>query len=715
MDIADYIDEVVLSLVTKAINHVASIAEIRSDIDRAATAVEELNALIENGAAERDIAAKSGEMTKIAGIVLERAEGLDHETALISMDINEVMGSVEDLNAARLKSDRENRGKTMFLARMSHELRTPMNAIIGMSELAEREYGRPVCLEHIRDIKQAGANLLSIINDILDFSKMESGNFQITHSPYGAASVFNDVINITRVRLADSPVRLITGIDPDIPSKMTGDAGRVRQMLLNLLSNAVKYTKNGFIKFTASCEKEGETVLLRFAVEDSGVGIKQEDIGRLFGDFERADMERNTGIEGAGLGLSIARTLCRAMGGDISVESEYGKGSVFTASVRQSFGPCEPVGNIEGKTSADTRNLGVNFTAPGCRVLVVDDIDVNLKIAKGLLAPFEMKIDACSSGDAALSMVRENEYDLIFMDHMMPGMDGMETTAAIRAAPGEYFGTVPIIALTANAVSGMKDMFLENGFNDFLSKPIDVHRLYKLMERWVPREKRVKSGRRVHESDSTPETGLKIEGLDASHGLASTGGTVEGYVKVLEAYCRDADKRIEILSSVPDESGLAAFITQVHALKSASASVGADEISRFAAKLEEAGKNGDVDFIAARLSMFRENLSGLVGRIRLALVERAHNGESGVNAEKADSTYLQETLSRLRNALLAENVGEADAILKEFETTPANSKTKETLTAVAALVLTSEFGSAAGMIDDLRSRSGTSHSVKTKV
>ncbi|MDR1470902.1 MAG: response regulator [Synergistaceae bacterium] len=703
MDIADYIDEIVLSLVTKAINHVASIAEIHSDIADVKAMAEDLNALIENGMSGHDIAAKSKETAKISRIALERADNLEHEVAGISMDINEVMGSVEDLNAARLKSDRENKSKTLFLARMSHELRTPMNAIIGMSELAEREYGRPECLEHIRDIKQAGANLLSIINDILDFSKIESGNLQITPSVYDATSLFNDVTTIIRVRLAESPVQLITSIDPDIPSQMTGDAGRIRQVLLNLLSNAVKYTKNGFIKFTSSCEKESQTktAILRFVIEDSGIGIKPEDIRRLFGDFERVDMERNTDIEGAGLGLSIARSICRAMGGDISVTSEYGKGSVFTATILQSFDRgCEPIGDIDKKNSSNARSPGVSFTAPGLRVLVVDDIEVNLKIAKGLLAPFEMTVDTCSSGEAALSMVRENEYDLVFMDHMMPGMDGIEATCSIRSLEGGRFNSLPIVALTANAVFGMKEMFLENGFNDFLSKPIEIHRLYELMGRWIPKEKRVKSERGAYENNSQPETYLKIEGLNVSSGLASTGGTMEGYIKVLETYCRDAEKRLEILSGAQDENGLASFTTQIHALRSASASIGADALSRMAAALEEAGRNGGIDFISTELAAFCENLSSLAGRIRLALAEDTRRAESGAG-DGDSSPACQETLSRLTSALLAENVGEADALLDELEAMPTSLKTRKTLSEIAGLVLTSEFETAAGMIGDL--------------
>jgi signal transduction histidine kinase/FixJ family two-component response regulator/HPt (histidine-containing phosphotransfer) domain-containing protein len=696
MDIADYIDEVVLSLVTKAINHVASIAEIHSDIRAVKDMAGDLNALIKNGAAGPGIDAKSGEMAKIAGIVLERAEALGHEVALMSMDINEVMGSVEDLNAARLKSDKENRSKTLFLARMSHELRTPMNAIIGMSELAEREYGRPVLLEHIRDIKQAGANLLSIINDILDFSRIESGDVQITPSSYYAASLFNDVTTIIRVRLADSPVRLITSMDPDIPSKMIGDAGRIRQVLLNLLSNAVKYTKNGFIKFTSSCEREGETASLRFVIEDTGIGIKHEDIGRLFGDFERVDMERNTGIEGAGLGLSIARSLCRAMGGDISFKSEYGKGSVFTAAIRQSFIPgCEPIGNIDDDNFANSPVHGAGFTAPGFRVLVVDDIEVNLKIARGLLAPFEMSVDTCSSGEAALSMALEKEYDLVFMDHMMPGMDGIEATRSLRSLEGGRLARLPIVALTANAVSGMKEMFLENGFNDFLSKPIEIQRLYELMGRWIPKGVRAESKRGARENDPLHDSSLEIEGLDTSRGLAATGGTVGGYMNVLELYCRDTEGRLELLRRAAGEGDLVLFTTHVHALKSASASIGALEISRFAAELEAAGKNGDTGFIGANLEPFIEKIIAATDRIKSALSRKTAFLPSG------KCHGMGESLNLLKDAIASENIGSVDKILASQAGEPLDEKTRHCLSKISDLVLVGEFREALSIAEEL--------------
>jgi CheY-like chemotaxis protein len=515
-----------------------------------------------------------------------------------------------------------------------------MNAIIGMSELAVREYGKPAGLNFIAEIRQAGTNLLSIINDILDFSKIEAGSLQINQALYETVSLLNDVMTII--------------------------------------------------------QGQGNTALLRFIVEDSGIGIKPEDIRRLFGDFERVDMERNTGIEGAGLGLSRARSLCRAMGGDISVESEYGKGSVFTAVMLQSFDcGCKLIENIDEKNPANTRNVSVSFIAPGFRVLVVDDIKVNLKIAKGLLAPFEMDVDTCPSGEAALSMVRENEYDLIFMDHMMPEMDGIETTAAIRAMDGEYFKTVPIIALTANAISGMREMFFENGFNDFLSKPIEIRRLYELMDRCIPRDRKVKSERRAYNSGFQPKTGMEIEGLNTPRGLASTGGTVAGYIKVLETHCRDAEKRLKILSDAPDENNLSPFTTQVHALKSASASIGAEEISCLAAELEEAGKNCDTEFIRANLDAFLEKLTAATERIKTVISKKQAISPDGKRQN------MGESLNLLKSALASENIGNVDKILASLTGEALDEAARDCLSRISDLVLVGEFEEALKMTESL--------------
>ncbi|MDR1922011.1 MAG: response regulator, partial [Candidatus Adiutrix sp.] len=368
--------------------------------------------------------------------------------------------------------------KSMFLARMSHEIRTPMNAIIGMSELAARDYGRPEALECIESIRRAGVNLLTVINEILDFSKIEAGSLEIASAPYETAALVNDVLNIIRVRLADKPVELKTDISPDFPGILIGDEARVRQILLNLLSNAVKYTQEGFVKLSASSAGLGDgKVKLTFVVEDSGLGVKSEDIPKLFSEFTRLDLIRNQNVEGAGLGLSITMRLCQAMGGEVEVKSEYGRGSVFVATITQSFTDPRPMGALTESARGAQEAPGAGFVAPAARVLVVDDIAMNIAVAEGLLSPYQVKVDSCRSGEEAVRLIQEKRYDFILMDHMMPGMDGIETTRAVRALEGTYFKEVPIIALTANAMSGMREMFLENGFNDYISKPIELSAL----------------------------------------------------------------------------------------------------------------------------------------------------------------------------------------------------------------------------------------------
>jgi signal transduction histidine kinase/CheY-like chemotaxis protein/HPt (histidine-containing phosphotransfer) domain-containing protein len=630
--------------------------------------------------------------------------------AAFNIFVSHMRDSLEEQNvtliALNRRAEAASRAKSEFLARTSHEIRTPMNAIIGMSELANREYGNSKGLGYLRDIRQAAANLLAIINDILDFSRIESGNYQITPAKYDTSSLLHDTLSIIMMRLMERPLELIVEIDPNIPSSLIGDELRVRQILLNLLSNAVKYTNEGFVKFRAWCEtKSGDekTALLSFEISDSGIGIKTEDMPKLFEHFVRLDDERNTNVEGTGLGLSISRLLCEAMGGRIHSASEYGVGSTFTATIVQGIADERPIGPMDVKKPEKNNDAGgVRFTAPDFKVLIVDDIETNLRVAEGLLDPYKMKITGCTNGADALRLVRDGSFDLVLMDHMMPGMDGVEATKAIRALGGR-FEKLPIAALTASAVSGMREMFLENGFNDFLSKPVEIQKLGDLIERWVPAERR-------HKAEAITKGGadaefIGIEGLDTAKGMAMTGGNRANYRDVLKLYCRDAESRIAFLSSVYAESDLKNFTTHVHALKSASASIGARMLSDEAAFLEEAGKSGDTGAVRKRADAFQENLAGTVSRIRAALETDDPDSTEYENGQTPDDEFSRAArLTALKDALIAEDVRRTDSILAELSESSglrASARLKDALSNVSDLVLSSEFSDAARIIDDM--------------
>ncbi|MDR3332581.1 MAG: response regulator [Synergistaceae bacterium] len=529
-----------------------------------------------------------------------------------------------EMNAkARAASD----SKSAFLARMSHEIRTPMNAIIGMSELVERDCDHPQALEYIQDIKQAGASLLSIINDILDFSKIESGHIQIANERYETASLLNDALAIIRVRLGDKPVELFIDLDPSIPAFMIGDEVRIRQVLINLLSNAEKYTNSGFIRFSANCERmEGDSVNMIFSIADSGIGIKDEDIGSLFGDFSRVDIERNKYIQGTGLGLSITRLLCRAMGGDVTVTSEYGKGSVFTATVRQGCPNYSPMVGILGKTHSDSGSGEVPFTAPDFRVLIVDDIATNLKVVEGLLAPYMMAVDTCLSGQEAVNLVKENHYDLVLMDHMMPDMDGIEATAAIRSLGGR-FKELTIVALTANAVSGMREMFLENGFDDFLPKPLEISKLKERVEKWVSpdrrrsarvRDKSRESGKfGMAQAEGASISSVVIDGLDIAAGISSFSAE-EIYIDILRTYAEQTPKLLDRIRAV-ERGDLTNYAIIVHGIKGSSSGVCAFRAAKMAEALELSAKRGDFDAVWVKNGEFIKTVEKLLADIAAML------------------------------------------------------------------------------------------------
>ncbi|MDR1686892.1 MAG: transporter substrate-binding domain-containing protein [Desulfovibrio sp.] len=651
-----------------------------------------------------------------------------------------------ELRLQTAAAERAAQAKSAFLARASHEIRTPMNAINGLSELALREYGSPGTLPYIRGIRDAGVALLAVINDILDFSKIESGNLPIHPVPYETASLLNDVLTVVRGGTAKAGLELRLDISPDLPRTMIGDAGRIRQILLNLLSNAVKYTKEGFVGLSVFCGPAGEeedTVRLTFTVEDSGIGIRRKDMPKLFGEFTRIDEKRNIGIEGTGLGLAIARSLCRAMGGDLTARSGYGTGSVFTAVLVQTAADRTPVGDVTGRTDERTGARRASFIAPEAEVLIVDDLPGNLLVARGLLNPYRVRVSVCANGREAVELVRRHPFDLVLMDHMMPVMDGVAATRALRAMDGERFRTLPVVALTAGDVTGMREMFLENGFNDVLAKPIEMGKLDAVLRHRLPAGKLRKappdeafetaggnaSGEPYPAQASPDRSGQgeerapfaappvsplpTIAGVDADLGLARIGGSHSLYLRLLAVFRTDAEACLTRIAGDPDGTSLPAFTTQVHAVKSALSNIGADGLSREAAMLEKAGKEADLSLILETLPAFRKELAALAARIGAALAPHAPEAPKTSNAPEAAGTAddaegldpaVAGDLETLRDALEAVDIRATDAVLARLQALPLPAALRGAVDEAAEYVLTADFHKATKTVADLLGR-----------
>ncbi|GHV36025.1 hypothetical protein FACS18949_14960 [Clostridia bacterium] len=576
----------------------------------------------------------SQEVNRLYGLLQQNNLKLEE---IVSQRTAELQNQMHSAEQARLDAENANRAKSDFLAVMSHEMRTPMNAITGMSELILRDKPEKRVREYASGIFQAGHNLLTTINDILDFSKIESGQMTLVNAPYELETLLRDVTDVIHMRLMDKPIEFICDVDRAVPRELVGDVTRVRQVLTNLLSNAAKYTHEGRITFTVTCKLDGNEAEMSFAVSDSGVGIKPEDMGRLFGEFVQVDQVKNKGIEGTGLGLAITRRLCIAMGGGISVTSEYGKGSVFTATFLQIADNYEPLGAVSEFAYKEYAPPEMIFTAPDARVLIVDDIATNLVVAEGLMEGYGMQVTTCSSGREALEFAENNAYDVIFMDHMMPGMDGIETTARLRTSGWKK----PIIALTANAVLGAEEMLKNSGMDDLLSKPIDTRQLDIALTRWLPNNKKI----------------------PVSAPIAPTQNSEARKQKILKTFIKDCEGYIKVLPEYASSPDLKPFVITVHALKSACANVGAAELSEQAKALERAGRNGDAAFIAERapefvsaLEAFLENAEPHTAAVSHAPAEESVLLKFIAAAEVLDMDAMDVTLEAIGDDRLSELV-----------------------------------------------------------
>jgi len=701
---------------------------------------------------------------------------------------NMLVNNAEVEKSAKLKSD--------FLANMSHEIRTPMNAVLGMAEMALREDMSPTARDFIHQIRASGKNLLTIINDILDFSKIESGKMEIIEVAYEPLSMINDIASMINSRIGDKNIEFTVDAPPEIPHKLFGDNIRIQQIIINLLTNAIKFTKQGQVQLKLKFKKKGpDDGTLKVLVSDTGSGIKEENLDKIFESFQQVDSKRNRNIEGTGLGLAITQQLLALMGGFIDVESEYNVGSTFAFFIPQKIVSKEPsvpkadksisvavisqnmyicaqlvkdlsrlnasytvltkenymdsldfdflfieenlfskeiqefVTNnpklqcvvIENRKSLKRFNvvnirtirkpiyvlslysiLGIGndyaafadfegddfpFTAPEAQILIVDDNTINLTVAEGLLEPLNMKIDTATGAKDAINKIKKQKYDLIFMDHMMPEIDGVEATHMIRATFPDYEDT-PIIALTANAVANAKDMFLSEGMNDFVAKPIEIKDIVSKLKKWLPHEKivaadtpqqeqpeddipingpffrevEVESASFVSEEpdssltpDSTPapapapekRTGpLQIEGLNVKLALSLL-GTEKLFLTVLKQYFCSIEQKARSIETHYNNEDWKNYTIEVHALKSTSKQIGAEHVSAVAADMERAGNEGNIDAIRQHTGPMLEEYRNYRKTLKYLFPDVPDEDEE----KEADNGQISEMLDKLTGAI----------------------------------------------------------------
>ena len=664
--------------------------------------------------------------------------------------------------------------KSDFLANMSHEIRTPMNAVIGMAEMALREELPPVAREYINQIKEAGRSLLTIVNDILDFTKIESGRMDVNEVKYEPMSIVYDVANIVMTRLKEKDVELILDVSPDLPSELYGDSIRIKQVLLNLLNNAAKFTARGRITMKMNyVETAPDEIEMRISVEDTGIGIKKEDISKLFQSFQQVDSKRNRNIEGTGLGLAISKRLLSLMNGDIWVESEYEKGSKFSCAlpqkvinkapsitiqdadsllagvlvsnpyIRESL--CSDVADLgvdyilkdskdfhtfpegkkiflfieyslfSGKVEAfvrqnpqitavlliefydsvdynipnllvvrkplfaltiamilngeelhfddDTDKKEFDFIAPDANVLIVDDNAVNLTVAEGIMEPLKMKIDTVTSGKAAVDKISRFHYDIVFMDHMMPELDGVETTHIIRRFHPEY-DDVPIIALTANAVEGTKEMFCREGMNDFIPKPIELRLLASKVKQWIPIEKvqKIHHTRNIDKGEKKSDH-IVVGDLDIKYAMEFL-VSEELFWKVLKVYYHSIDKKAKLIKELEEAENWTEYTIEVHALKNSSKQIGAMMLSERAAAMEKAGNARDALSIHRHTDKMLEQYMGYRSILEPFCADSA-KGDAG--KEKVPAEAVQNCFGRMRGAVDDLDMDGMEEVIQEMD------------------------------------------------
>ena len=588
-------------------------------------------------------------------------------------NMTEIARYTEELEDAREKAETASKVKSEFLSNVSHEIRTPMNAVVGMTEIMMRDDLPDKDMEYLQNIRSSGNALLDIINDILDISKIESGKMEIVPDEYEILTLLNELKVLFETRIGDKPLRIDYDIDEKMPAKLWGDAVRIRQVITNLMNNAIKFTDVGYIKLKVKATTiDPETVDLFISVKDSGLGIKDEDREKLFESFSQVDVRKNHGKEGTGLGLPLCKQLIELMGGELSLDSVYGEGSDFYFTIRQNIIDSTPASEYH-YTKKGGENI--DFTAPDAKVLLVEDNELNQKVVLGLLEPTKINIDIASNGIEALRRVTDEEYDMVFMDHLMPVMDGIEATQRIREFKGEYYKLLPIIALSANATEEARKEFEKSGMNDFVAKPIEINEMKAKIRKWLPDSKikeaetvskeKVKGEERgkdenmglfnfakkeeeanlgVQESvkEETSSGEMKLGELDRETGISYCGDE-ELYNEILEDFYKLIDSKSEKIEDLRSSGNIKDYVIEVHALKSTARMIGATALSEQALELEMAGKADNVDLITEKtptlLKMYRAYKDTL-----------SYFDKDDAPKEEASDSDIKATLEKMLNA-----------------------------------------------------------------
>ena len=592
-----------------------------------------------------------------------------------NVELEEAITAVEKAESAR----------DVFLANMSHELRTPINTILGLNELIIRESHEDAIKEYALDIRHAGNILLTLISDILDFTKLEAGQMELSDGIYDISSLLNDLINGISIQLRKKKLDLELDIAQDIPYKLSGDEIHLRQIISNLLSNAVKYTDRGKVTLHLGWKKVDEDQIeLELAVKDTGVGIKENDISKLFGVFQRMDTVTRSKNESTGLGLAITNRLVKMMGGNLEVQSTFGKGSVFSFKVVQRVVDSAPLGDFEkqyNESLHSAKNYKQKFIAPMGRVLVVDDNGMNLAVAQGLLKETRLQVDVANSGEECLELLKRKTYHVICLDHMMPVMDGVETLHEIRKLEGNPSVNTPVIALTANAVAGAKEFYLNEGFQDYLTKPIDADKFENMLIKYLPdnvvylTKEENTSGEGGQENENENEIGMlenKLTGIgfNVRNGLKYMGNNMALYGTVLQDFQLILKEKEDALKDFLKKRDMPGYAIIVHSLKGNARNVGADDLADEAFELEKMSKAGQLEDVEVRSSI----LFNLMKNVRkdLKAYLDSENKTSKESAEPKEEAKVKISEDDWKQAL-RELAGRLD----DFDGDSVNEKLKE--------------------------------------